>query len=230
MKSLSERMYWACADALTLATQLSQAPDLPTPEVLRQRIHATLEALRTKAAQADIPSGDAMEAIYAIAAFMDEQILRSPWPGRQQWLAQPLQLVYFKENTAGEGFFHRLAALEADPERAHIVQIYYLCMSLGFMGRYATAHPQELAMIQERSALHVGRKLPGSETFSPAGYPARRQLALSARKFPVLGAALAFLGASVVLYLVFLLIIGLSASGAAERIRSTAAAAVGAKD
>lgn len=225
-------MYGVCADAVTLATQLSQAPDLPPPEVLRQRINVTFENLRQRAQQADIPSADAMEAIYALAAFMDEQILRSPWPARQQWMAQPLQLVYFHENTAGEGFYNRLAGLEADPDRAHVVQIYYICLALGFQGKYAVSHPGEWAALVERTASTLSRRIPTSETLSPAGYPNRRQLGFSAKKFPILGAAFGFLGLAVVVYLILWISIRVAAGNAAERMTSgaKASAAAGAKD
>lgn len=216
------RMYSVCSDALILATQLGSAPDLPNPEILRQRINATFEALRTRARQMDVPSADAMEAIYAIAAFMDEQILRSPWPARQQWMAQPLQLMYFQENTAGEGFFHRLAALEADPERAHVVQIYALCLALGFRGRYAVANPGELPVVLERAVSQLTRRLPNAETFSPAGYPSRQKINFSPKQFPVVAVALGFLGFSIVLFIVLMFTTSVSADNAAERIVATA--------
>lgn len=219
---LIERMYEVCADAITLATQLSRAPDLPAPEVLRQRIGATFDNLRQRAAHADIPSSDAMEAIYAIAAFMDEQILRSPWPARQQWMAQPLQLVYFQENTAGEGFYDRLAQLEANPEKVHVLSIYYYCLALGFQGKYAVGYSAELVALQERAQSVVGRRLPGTETLSPHGYPQQRQLSLNPKQFPVIGAAVGFLGLSLLIYLVLMITIGVSADNASDDIRASA--------
>jgi type VI secretion system protein ImpK len=228
---LFQRMYGVCADALTLATQLSQAPDLPSPEILRQRINAAFENLRRKAQQEDIPSADAMEAIYAIAAFMDEQILRSPWPARQQWMAMPLQLAYFQVNDAGEGFFQRLAGLEVDPSRYHVVEIYYLCLALGFQGKYAVGHAHEWAQLLERISNDLSRRLPPSAPICPNVYPARSALGFSRKRFPALGAALGFLALSVVLFLGLKLVLGLSAGGAAERIvaDSGVASAVGGK-
>lgn len=215
-----QKMYRACADAITLATQLGAAPDLPHPDVLRQRINATLEALRSKVQQADLPTADAMEAIYAIAAFMDEQILRSPWPARQQWMAQPLQLVLFQENTAGEGFFDRLAALEAEADRGHVVQIYFLCIALGFQGKFAV-NPGALASIQERAASQLSRKLPATEIFSPSAYP-KVQVNFNVRQFPVVGVALGLSILSVLVYVILVITTGISADNAAERIRTTA--------
>src|SRR5512145_1857843 len=107
-----EAMYWTCADAMTLAAQLGDAQELPPPEVLRQRINVLFSSMSQRGKQAGISDVDLREATYAIAALMDEQLLRSNWTGRTAWMAQPLQLTYFNENTAGEGFFQRLSALE----------------------------------------------------------------------------------------------------------------------
>lgn len=218
-----ERMYGVCAEAILLATQLSQAPDLPSPEVLRQRINSTFENLRRKAQAADIPSADAMEAIYAIAAFMDEQILRSPWPARQQWMQMPLQLAYFQVNDAGEGFFQRLAGLEVDPSRSHVVQVYYLCLALGFQGKYAVGHGHEWAQLLERVGADLARRLPSSATISPNAYPTRRAIGFSPKQFPVLGIAIGFLVASVVLFGVLKITTIVSASSAADHIAADAA-------
>src|SRR4051812_27463215 len=116
-----EQMYWVCSDCLTLAMQLAGASDLPAPQVLRQRITTLLETMRARGNEANIPPQDVGDAMYAIVAFMDEQILRSEWPSRQQWMGQPLQLTYFNENTAGEGFFTRMEALERSQNRAHVL-------------------------------------------------------------------------------------------------------------
>lgn len=213
-------MYSVCSEALALATQLSQAPDLPTPDVLRQRINAVFENLRRKAQALDISSADAMEAIYAIAAFMDEQILRSPWPARHQWMAQPLQLAYFHETTAGEGFFQRLAGLEVDPHRYHVVEIYYLCMALGFQGKYAVGQGAEWGALLERAGNDLSRKLPTTDPLSPGAYPVRRQLQFSRNQFPILRIALGFLGLALVAYVALRVSVSVAAGNAGERIWS----------
>src|SRR5512145_515996 len=118
-----DRMYQVCSDALTLAAQLSTADNLPAPEVLQRRIDSLFDEMSHRARQAQIPSEDITEAKYALAAFMDEQILRSNWPARAQWMARPLQLTYFNENTAGEGFFQRLQVIQATPHRAHVALV-----------------------------------------------------------------------------------------------------------
>ncbi|MGC4068826.1 MAG: DotU family type IV/VI secretion system protein [Polyangiaceae bacterium] len=132
-----ESMYWVCADAITLAAKLGDAQELPPPEALRQRINALFSGMAQKGRQVGISDVDFRDATYAIAAFMDEQIMRSSWSGKTAWMSQPLQLTYFNENTAGEGFFNRLHALASTAGKEHLVEIYYLCLALGFRGRYS---------------------------------------------------------------------------------------------
>ncbi len=76
--------------------------------------------------------------LFALAAFADEMILTSKLPFRAAWGDQPLQLTYFNENAAGEEFYARLdstrRAGENIPPDVH--ESYYLCLSLGFKGRY----------------------------------------------------------------------------------------------
>src|SRR2546428_552240 len=99
--AMLDKMYWVCSDVLTLATQLATARDLPSPDILQRRIDTLFEQMAGKAREANIPEADVNDAKYALVAFIDEQIFRSPWPGRNQWMSKPLQLVYYNENTAG---------------------------------------------------------------------------------------------------------------------------------
>ena len=203
-----EQMYVACSDCLTLGAQLATAQDLPQPQVLRQRIAAQLEALRSRARELNIPQQDADEALYAIVAFIDEQILRSDWPGRQQWMAQPLQLVYFNENTAGEGFFQRLAALERQAERAHVLEVYYLCLGFGFQGQYAI-RGGDLVAVQDRLQKQLAQRARVADAVSPHGYPEASSRVMSKRDAPVLALGLGVLALCVALVVTLKVMIGM---------------------
>ncbi|HEX9106884.1 MAG TPA: DotU family type IV/VI secretion system protein, partial [Longimicrobiales bacterium] len=57
-----------------------------------------------------------------------------------QWPRQPLQEEVFGDHMAGETFFRHLQELLARPdsgELADVLEVYLLCMLLGFRGRYA---------------------------------------------------------------------------------------------
>jgi type VI secretion system protein ImpK len=76
---------------------------------------------------------------FALVAFIDETVLspENNFPLRQDWERTPLQLVYFEEHLAGLRFFDRLDHLLRDVEtNADVVEVYYLCLLLGFKGKY----------------------------------------------------------------------------------------------
>jgi type VI secretion system protein ImpK len=73
------------------------------------------------------------EARFAVLSWVDETILNSNWPHRTQW--QHLMLTYYGTLNAGEEFFRRIDAL--GPQANDVREIYYICISLGFEGKYA---------------------------------------------------------------------------------------------
>lgn len=197
----ADSMYWACSEALALASQLPTQRDLPPPDELQRRVSALLETMTRRCREAQIPDIDIEEAKYAIVALIDEQIFRSPWPGRQHWLARPLQFVYFNENTAGEGFFSRLEQLQMQPERRHVLEIYFLCLSLGFQGKYAVRGADGLIGLTEHVGAQVAASLPGSDVISPRGEAPETVRGLRQTALPVVALGLAFFGFALVIFL-----------------------------
>jgi len=82
---------------------------------------------------------------YALAALIDEVVMTSSWEFRNEWMAEPLQLTLFGEHLAGEDFFNKLEKLHADSSRnIELVELYYLCLQLGFKGRYHNEQDSQL--------------------------------------------------------------------------------------
>ncbi len=71
---------------------------------------------------------------FAVFAWIDEVILGSQWKERNRWLSEKLQYIYFSTGDAGELFFEYLNKLGA--HQVEVREIYYLCLSMGFMGQY----------------------------------------------------------------------------------------------
>jgi type VI secretion system protein ImpK len=197
-----DKMYWVCSDVLTLATQLANARDLPSPEVLQRRIDSLFDQMARKGQEAGIPDADIADAKYALTAFIDEQILRSPWPGRQQWMARPLQLTYYGENTAGEGFFVKMDQLSREPQRAHVFEIFYLCLALGFQGVYAVRNDGDgLNAMTERGAALLGRYVPSGDNISPHGEPKDAGRGMSRGDLPIVAMAVGCLALALVAFI-----------------------------
>ncbi|ATB37710.1 transmembrane protein [Cystobacter fuscus] len=124
-----------CFDA-AIRIRNSDAAAVPPPEVLHHRLRGVVDEMLRRAAVLGFSHQDAQDMAYALVALLDEVALSRPEPYRSFWMTNQLQLQYFNENVAGDGFFHRLQAIRKDPHRAEVLQVYYLCMLFGFQGRY----------------------------------------------------------------------------------------------
>jgi type VI secretion system protein ImpK len=71
---------------------------------------------------------------FAVFAWADEVILSSPWNEKTRWQGEQLQRLYYQTADAGEVFFERLNTI--GPHQRDVREVYYLCLAMGFMGRY----------------------------------------------------------------------------------------------
>jgi len=74
------------------------------------------------------------QARFAVCAWIDEAILTSNWSGKMAWQKEQLQRLYYNTTEAGQEFYERLNMLGM--QQADVREIYYLCLALGFKGRY----------------------------------------------------------------------------------------------
>jgi type VI secretion system protein ImpK len=90
---------------------------------------------------------------FALASFVDETVLTNNFPLRDEWEKNPLQLEYFGEQLAGNKFFEKLQAMLKQIETTQdAVEIYYVCMLLGFKGRYGVYEQEKLLAIMQTTA------------------------------------------------------------------------------
>ncbi len=75
------------------------------------------------------------DARFALCAWIDETVMNSPWQHRAAWQRTLLQSEYYNTVNAGAEFFDRLNQLH--PDQNDVREIYYLCLGLGFAGRYS---------------------------------------------------------------------------------------------
>ncbi|MFO0634387.1 MAG: DotU family type IV/VI secretion system protein [Nannocystaceae bacterium] len=139
-----------CFDALI---QLRNVADesLLAPEMFHARVIGFIDELFRSGPRVSLGDRDVHDIAYAIVALADEVAMRKTGTIRDVWMSKPLQLHYFNENLAGEGFFHRLEMLLTDPRRVDVLRVYYLCLLFGFQGRYAIRGGElELAAVQRR--------------------------------------------------------------------------------
>ena len=95
---------------------------------------------------------------FALAAFVDETILSTNLPLREEWEKFPLQLEYFGEQLAGIKFFEHLDELVRNIEsEADVVEVYYMSLLLGFKGKYTVYMEEQLQGVIEHTASELKR-------------------------------------------------------------------------
>jgi type VI secretion system protein ImpK len=221
---LAGPMYWACSDLLTLASQLALGATPPAAAELRRHLDELFAGMQTRARTAGIAPEDVTDASYAIMALFDEILVQANWPGRLEWQTSPLQYVHFHENTAGEGFFRRADTLLRQSHRVHVLLVYFLCLSLGFQGRYAMGGGQGLAPVYDAIGTTVGYFLPPTEALSPHGEPSDAVRNLLQREAPLVRVAIGILLMALVIFVILRIIMSSQVSSTVQPMKEYAGA------
>ncbi|MEO7143082.1 MAG: type IVB secretion system protein IcmH/DotU [Bryobacteraceae bacterium] len=114
-------------------------------------------------------------ASFAVIAFLDESILNLRSAIFADWPRQPLQEERYGHHIAGEIFFQNLQKLLAradSQDLADLLEIYHLCLLLGFAGRYSMGGRGDLRVFLQQTAEKIYRIRRPSPAISPeAGLP-----------------------------------------------------------
>ena len=113
---------------------------------------------------------------FAVCAWIDEAVLSSSWKEKERWQKEQLQRIYYSTADAGEEFFERLNNIGL--HQTEVREVYYLCLALGFTGRYCHEGDQYLLEQLKVSNLKlltgssVGLPSMDKVELFPAAYPA----------------------------------------------------------
>lgn len=162
-------------EVLTVICRLrTDKPVGSDPEVFRERVKKWLSKAAREAAEAGYAEDTITMAGYAVIAFLDEAVLNSAQPMFSEWPRRPLQEEIFGEFLGGEAFFENLEHLLKQPdseELGDLIEVYLLCLSLGFQGRYAAGGRGELDNFRTRSRDKVVRIRGAWGDLSPSWSP-----------------------------------------------------------
>jgi type VI secretion system protein ImpK len=136
---------------LAAVPQIRHALRHPDPAGLRARVAEQVDGFERSAAAAGIAEDDIQGARFALCALLDDSAAATPW-GRD-WASLAEELC--GERHAGERFFSVLDELLAAPaSHAELLEFFFVCLALGFEGRYRSGEGGRQALAQARERLY----------------------------------------------------------------------------
>ncbi len=100
---------------------------------------------------------------YLIATFIDELLGKVEWNNSETWANHSLLGHYYKETYGGEKFFQLLERLAQEPNKyIEHMKLIYVCLSLGYRGRYSLAPNSDVQIESIRQELFVRIKRYGT--------------------------------------------------------------------
>ena len=198
----------AASGLLALITRINMSHSQSDPMGLKNKIVEEIKLFQTTAQTEQIDSQTVMSASYVLCTVLDETIINTPWGNESNWPKQSLLALFHKEVEGGERFFDLLKSLAQNPgKNRYLLELMYICLTLGFEGRYRLIEGGKNKLISIREWLYqILQKEKGGfeQTLSPhwQGLTDKRNPLMQLLPFWVFGAITAALLA--LIYTVFL--------------------------
>jgi type VI secretion system protein ImpK len=141
------------------------------PAVFRKQVIDALKMADQQARNQGYNAEDIKLAIFAVVAFVDESVLNLRLPVFADWPRRPLQEELFGHHVAGEIFFKNLQELlgkSDSQDLADLLEVYLMCLLLGFAGRYSLGDRGELKAITSAVDQKIRRIRGSAMALSPA--------------------------------------------------------------
>jgi len=124
---------------------------------MREAIKTAVQEARN---QAGYNADDIKMGTLALVGFLDESVLNTRNPIFADWPRKPLQEELFGIHMAGEIFFRNLEQLMGrsdSADLADLLEVHYLCLLLGFGGRYSIGGKGELQSVTTATGERIRR-------------------------------------------------------------------------
>jgi type VI secretion system protein ImpK len=151
----------------------SKRQQVQDSEAFRSQIRRSLQATMQEARGLGYTNETVQMVVFATVGYLDETVLNLQSPSFADWVRRPLQEELFGGHMAGELFFSNLRDLlnkQDSHEVADALEIYCLCLELGYKGRYALGGGGELHASLQQARQKIAR-IRGNPVFLPLNAP-----------------------------------------------------------
>jgi len=146
---------------LSAVPQIAAARNHPDPALLKETLQDLIEAFEAGARKIGVQDEVLEGAVFALCCMADDAAASTPW-GRD-WTGHGILQEVRGESNGGEAFFTLLEAVKQKPEEnAELLELIYICLALGFQGRYRNVAGGTQEVDRIRADLHklISRRRP----------------------------------------------------------------------
>lgn len=128
----------AASALLALPQQLLRMASHQDVAGLRNQVLEQIKAFENNARTMGIDTDTTYACRYVLCTVIDEAVLNTIWGSSSSWGSQSLLSTLHNETSGGETFFVILDKLLRDPNaNLDLIELMFICISLGFKGSYA---------------------------------------------------------------------------------------------
>ena len=169
----AENLSWVFQEIFTVIERLrSNRQPVTDANAFRHQVREAIKMADQEAKNRGYDGEEIKLAIFAVIAFLDESILNLRLPVFADWPRQPMQEEYFGHHVAGEIFFQhlqKLLTMNDSQSLADLLEVFQLCLLLGFMGRYSLGNRGDLQPILHATSEKIHRIRRTNIAISPFG-------------------------------------------------------------
>ncbi|HRJ60643.1 MAG TPA: type IVB secretion system protein IcmH/DotU, partial [Azospirillaceae bacterium] len=175
--------------ALMLISRINNIKENIDPNLLKQSADKAMQNLHSDIIKIGLKAGEARIAHYFICATIDDIALNSPWGRLSSWTKNSMVSTFHIDAEGGDRVLELAESMRKNPAKYRdLLELAYLCVSLGFEGRFrVTPNGQtELKSFRESLYLAVAQlRRPAAADLSPHWRGAEIPLAARRRTAPL---------------------------------------------
>ncbi|PCF94526.1 type IVB secretion system protein IcmH/DotU [Vreelandella nigrificans] len=197
----------AASSLLGMVVRVRQLDSAGNVERLYRQVVDEIAAIEIELTEQGYDRATLLAYRYVLCSFIDEAVMGMPWGRQSTWAEHSLLARFHNETWGGEKVFSILARLQQEPQRYRdMLAFIYLCLCLGFEGRYRVrSHGREEyeQIVRALGDQLAGLEQPAEETLT---HPLENVVQGHQRRttvFPTWGIFALFSVAMVAVYLAF---------------------------
>jgi type VI secretion system protein ImpK len=178
----------SASDIISLAANLQTLSPNGSVEQLRIEVERLFNELNDTLRQRGIANEIALTARYLLCCLVDELVLNTPWGAQGYWSQQTLLSKFHNETSGGEKCFLIIDKVLQQPNsNTDLLELSYVCLSLGFKGKYRITSngENELLHICQRLSQAIAIQRPETKMLSPDGESEKGKIQAAHTRFPL---------------------------------------------